>query len=100
MLQPNAETAYLDARAADVEAVQAHIADLAHMFGRLNAVVAEQGELVERLEDSTEAALRNVEAGQSQLQRYWQRVSDNRILLVRAVGVLVGAALLFGVAGL
>lgn len=94
-LPASAEQAYVDDRAADVESIHRHINDLAGMFGRLAHVVAEQGEQVERLEDSTALAVRHVEEGQSQLVRYFERVSDNRALLLRVAGVLVFFLILF-----
>jgi hypothetical protein len=93
------EAAFLNARAQDVQQIERHIHDLSSLFSRLAHVVAEQGALVERIEDETESALQNMEAGQAQLGRYWERVSSNRGLALRVASMLVGAAILFSVFG-
>jgi t-SNARE complex subunit (syntaxin) len=91
------EGAYLEARASDVAQVERHIHELAGLFGRLATVVAEQGALVERIEDDTDTSLRDVEAGHAQLVRYMARVSSNRLLAAKIFGVLVAFIVLFAV---
>ena len=62
-------------------------------------MVAEQGALVERLEDNTESAMASMEAGQAQLARYWEKVSSNRGLVLRVASVLVATAVGFAIFG-
>ena len=89
------EAALVESRAADVAAIERHIGEISAMFTRLANVVAEQGGMVERIEDDLEAAHASVDAGQAQLTRYWQRVSSNRALALRLGAVTVGAVVLF-----
>lgn len=93
------EAALVDARAADVAAIEQHINDLSTMFTRLASVVAEQGGLVERIEDNLESAHTNVEAGRTQLARHWERLSTNRALALRLGVVAVASVILFAVFG-
>lgn len=93
------ESSFMEARAADVQALERHISDLGSLFSRLATVVSEQGALVERIEDNTEDALANMEAGQAQLARYWERVSSNRGLVLRVASMLVLSAVLFALFG-
>jgi syntaxin 5 len=94
-LQPDAEAAYLDARAADVQALERHIADLGGMFARLATLVSEQGESVQRIEDSVSATLVNIDASAGVLQRAWERARDNGALAVRVSAILIFFVLLF-----
>jgi syntaxin 5 len=93
------ESALLETRAQDVQAIERHINDLSQLFSRLAVVVAEQASLVERIEDNTTDALSNMEAGQAQLARYWERVSSNRGLVLRVASTLVVSAVLFALFG-
>jgi syntaxin 5 len=93
------ESALLETRAHDVQAIERHINDLSQLFSRLAVVVAEQASLVERIEDNTTDALSNMEAGQAQLARYWERVSSNRGLVMRVASTLVVSAVLFALFG-
>ena len=93
------EAALLNARAQDMQQIERHINDLGQLFTRLATVVAEQGALVERIEDNTENALANMEAGHAQLQRYWERVSSNRGLALRVASTIIVTAVLFALFG-
>jgi len=94
-LQPDAEAAYLDARAADVQALERHIADLGGMFARLATLVSEQGESVQRIEDAVSGTLVNIDASAGVLQRAWERARDNGALAVRVSAILIFFVLLF-----
>jgi len=89
------EAAYLDARAADVQALERHIGDLSGLFGRLAVVVHEQGALVERIEDNVADSVRHVGAAQTELQRAWERARSNGGLALRITAVLLLFIFLF-----
>ena len=90
---------YLDARAKDVLSVERQIGELSGLFSRLAGVVAEQGAMVERIEDNVAISLDNLEAGTTQLQTWRERVYDNSALGFRIFGTLLTAAVVFAVFG-
>ena len=94
-LMPDAEHAYLDSRADDVQALERHIGDLGQLFSRLASVVSEQGEMVARIEDNVSSALVNIEASQNLLQRAWDRARNNGSLAVKITGIVLFFILLF-----
>lgn len=94
-LLPDAENAYLDTRASDVQALERHIGDLGQLFSRLATVVSEQGELVGRIEDNVSSALVNMEASANVLQRAWDRARNNGSLAIKITGILLFFILLF-----
>jgi syntaxin 5 len=87
--------AYLEQRANAVSDIESHISELGTIFSRLSALVAEQGQMVERIDDDVEAAHEHVQSGQQQLQRYWSGLSSNRALTAKMFGVLISTILIF-----
>jgi syntaxin 5 len=92
---PDQESAYLDSRASDVQALERHIGDLGQLFSRLATVVSEQGEMVARIEDNVSQALVNMEASTNVLQRAWDRARNNGSLAVKITGILLFFLMLF-----
>ena len=66
------------------------------MFQRFTAIVAEQGEMIERIDAHTEDALVNVEEGHSQIKTYQKSIQANRGLILKAFAVLFFFIVLFG----
>ena len=93
----DAEAAYLEARAGDVQALEAHIADLGSLFGRLAGLVAQQGEAVARIEDNAGSAAASVDAATLQLRRASLRADAgaNGVVAMRVTVVVVVALVLF-----
>ena len=58
-----------------------------------------QGSLVERIDDHASDSLANMEAGQAQLARAWERVSSNRALVLKGAAVVIGTAVMFALFG-
>lgn len=52
---------------------------------------------MDRIDADLESATEDFERGHSQLQRYWDRVSSNRMLALRILGVLVCFAIFYSV---
>jgi hypothetical protein len=96
-LSRDPELQYLNSRAQDVAGLESTIAELGTLFSRLASVVVEQGAQVERIDSDLEAANRDLEAGQAQLQKSWQSASSNSGLALRVMGVLVSFAVFYGV---
>ena len=67
------------------------------MFTRMAALVAEQGDVLARIDADTELAAENVEAGRAELGKFYTSVKANRGFILRLFGVLVLVILLFGI---
>ncbi len=96
-LSRDPELQFLSARAADVSGLEATIAELGGLFGRLASVVAEQGAGLERIDQDLEAAAGDLDRGHAQLQRAWASAASGRNLALRVVGVLVVFAIFYSV---
>jgi syntaxin 5 len=72
-----------------VTEIEAHIAELGQVFGRLGELVADHQELTERLHENTVTTVENVEAAHSRLLRTMQQLSSGRALALKlgAVGL-------------
>jgi syntaxin 5 len=51
--------------------------------------VSEQGEQITRIDDNVTDVVDNVNAAQSELLKYWNRVQGNRWLVAKLFGVLM-----------
>jgi hypothetical protein len=96
-LSRDPELAYLTSRAQDVAGLESTIAELGTLFGRLASLVAEQGSVVERIDNDLEAASVDLQRGTEQLQRKWASVSSSSGLALRVLGVLAAFALFYGI---
>lgn len=92
---PHSEAAVLAARASDVAVLERQIGELSGLFSRLASMIAEQGNLVDRLEDDSEAALSRLEAGTAQLERYRARVTNNKTLALKVASILIAFLIFF-----
>jgi len=72
------------------------LAELGGMFQRFTAVVAEQGETIERIDANTEEASLNVEEGHAQILKYRKTMEANRGLIIKSFLVLFFFIVLFG----
>lgn len=81
-------------RAQEMRKVESTIVELGTMFSRMTTLVAEQGEVIERIDADTVEALDNVNEAQSQLEQYFASVSANRGFILRLLGVAAFVAVL------
>ena len=83
-------------RAQEMRKVESTIVELGTMFSRMTSLVAEQGDVIERIDADTIEVLDNVREAQSQLEQYFASISSNRGLILRllAVAAFVAALLL------
>eukprot|EP00667_Euglena_gracilis_P011731 EG_transcript_12005 len=95
-MQRDGGQAYFQARNDAVRQIEATISELSGMFQEFARIVAEQDELIMRIDDDVETALVNVERGQNELIRYLNRISGNRNLILKIFGVLFFFILFFG----
>ncbi|GJQ14350.1 hypothetical protein GpartN1_g6141.t1 [Galdieria partita] len=80
---------YRRERAAAAQQVESTIVELGQIFQQLATMVSEQGELVERIDSNVQDTLFQVEQGQSQLLRYYHRISSNRWLIVKVFAIML-----------
>ncbi|KAK5999014.1 Integral membrane protein sed5 [Cladobotryum mycophilum] len=80
---------YIQQRGEAIEAIERTINELGGIFGQLATMVAEQSEMIERIDANTEDIVDNVEGAQRELLKYWSRVSSNRWLIAKMFGVLM-----------
>ena len=70
--------------------VEKEIGKLGEVFSRFAGLVAQQAEVVERLDDDVEASRNDVDSGHSELTRAHERIRGNRALYLKIFGI-VGA---------
>ena len=80
----------------ELTAMRSTLAELGGMFQRFTSIVAEQGELIERIDANTEEASVNVEEGHSQILKYRKSIEGNRGFIIKAFAVLCFFIILFG----
>lgn len=83
------QDAYLTSRTEALHQVESTIVELGSIFQQLAHMVAEQGEAAVRIDENVEDTLANVDAGQTQLLKYLNTISSNRLLLVKVLGVVL-----------
>jgi syntaxin 5 len=83
------------ARASDARAVEGAIVELGTMFTKMSAIVAEQGDVLERIDADLVEASANVEAAQSELGKLYESVKGNRGFILKLFGVLAFVIVLF-----
>lgn len=86
---------YYQDRAAAVENLEGAIEDVAEMFAEFAVVLEQQREMVLRIDENVDAALVDVELGQSELVKYYKSISSNRGLMFKIFLVLAVFAVFF-----
>lgn len=89
MEEAHAPNTYIQERGHAIEAIERTINELGGIFGQLAGMVAEQGEMLQRIDANTEDVVDNVEGAQRELLKYWNRVQGNRWLVAKMFGVLM-----------
>jgi syntaxin 5 len=89
------EQAYLEARAQAIEDVESHIVELGSIFNRLANMIAEQRELVERIEDNVDDAHERVTHTRDYLLSVYSRLSSNGPLMLKSFFVLISFIVFF-----
>ena len=84
-------------RAADARSVETTIVELGGMFTRMASLVAEQGDVLARIDADTALAADNVEAGRAELGKFYASVKANRGFILRLFAVLAFVIVLFGI---
>ena len=94
-LVPTSSAAYLQGRVEAVENIESTISELGGIFTQLATMVAEQGELVLRIDHDVDDTLHHVSEGQNQLMQYMNSIASNRGLYVKIFLELIVFFLLF-----
>lgn len=78
-----------------VQRVQGHVAELAKMFTQTAMLVHEQQDMIARVDDDLERAHTNLDSAQTELIKYWRRVSSNRSLIYKVFGIIIAFVVFF-----
>ncbi|ORM41919.1 Integral membrane protein sed5 [Babesia sp. Xinjiang] len=84
-----------DAKAEALANVQRAIGELTQIFQRMTTLVTQQDEMIQRIDADTEDSLDNVISAQSELSRYYKRISSNRTLLLKIFCILVAFVIFY-----
>ena len=88
-VQRNGDLGYLESRANAMQNIESTIVDLGGIFQQLAHIIKEQEEVMLHIEDNVDNAALNIEGGHSEILKYFQKVSENRWLMVKVFGVLI-----------
>ncbi|KAK9236383.1 t-SNARE [Lipomyces kononenkoae] len=89
MLLEEQQDMYISERNTAIEAIESTIHELGGIFAQLATMVAEQREVVQRIDADTEDIAVNISSAQRELLQYFARMSSNRWLMVRVFGILI-----------
>jgi len=95
VLQQRQGAAYQQARVEGVEQVQRVLAELSTMFQRVASLVSRQDEMVMRIDANVSDSLHNLKEGQAHLLKYLHRISSNRALILKILGIIMAFAVFF-----
>eukprot|EP01063_Lacrimia_lanifica_P035171 TRINITY_DN6637_c0_g1_i3.p2 TRINITY_DN6637_c0_g1~~TRINITY_DN6637_c0_g1_i3.p2 ORF type:complete len:286 (+),score=129.66 TRINITY_DN6637_c0_g1_i3:161-1018(+) len=88
--------AYYKSRQEGVKMLEEIIGQLGDLFQDFNRIVAEQEEMVMRIDQNTEQAVDDVRKGQEHLLDYLHNISSNRGLIMKIFGVIFVFVVVFG----
>mmetsp|Transcript_28416 Transcript_28416/g.47749 ORF Transcript_28416/g.47749 Transcript_28416/m.47749 type:complete len:168 (+) Transcript_28416:1-504(+) len=95
LLDPVAESQYFDQREKAVTEVEKTIGELGNLFNRLATMIAEQQELVERVDEDIEEAVANSNKAQDVLMKAYEKVSGNRAMYMKLFAIFGVFAIFF-----
>lgn len=94
-LVQSTDTSYLDARSAAVQGIERSIHEIGSIFQQLTQMIAEQGDLVQRIDANIDDVHFNIGRGHAELLKYYNYVSSNRWLLLKMFVVLMVFMVIF-----
>jgi len=86
---------YTSSRATAVENIERTIVELGGIFQQLASLVAEQGDMIQRIDENIDNSAEYVERGHGQLLKVLYNVSSSRMLIVKLFLVLIVFAVIF-----
>jgi len=88
-------TEYLESRSQAIDSIESTIAELGQIYQHFAQILAGQRETVQRIDDNIADVEMNVEGAQNQLMKYYNNISNNRWLLLKALGIVLIFFLIF-----
>lgn len=85
----------LNERASLVQGVEQQTTAILKMFTDLSQIIADSNYSIVRIDDNTLEALNNMKAGQSQMEKYAEKVKNNKWFILKIFAVLFVFALIF-----
>lgn len=89
------QDSYMSSRAEALHNVESTIVELGSIFQQLAHMVAEQGEMAQRIDENLEETMTNVDSAKAQLLKYFNSISNNRWLFLKVFSVLTVFLILF-----
>ncbi|KAK9454809.1 t-SNARE [Dipodascopsis uninucleata] len=89
LLLEEQQDSYINERNTAIEAIESTIHELGGIFSQLATMVAEQREVVQRIDADTEDIAMNMSGAQRELLKYFATVSSNRWLMVKVFGIII-----------
>lgn len=89
------QNSYIDFRSSAIQSIESTIHELGSIFSQLAQIVAEQRETVQRISTNSDDITVNLSSAQQELLKYYQRISNNRWLMLKIFGILISFFLLF-----
>lgn len=87
---------YYQQRMEAVRQIESSVAQVGELFSDFSRLVQEQSDIVVRIDNDVDDAVRHVNAGSNELMRYLTSVSSNRGLIVKLFAILFFFLLFFG----
>jgi len=88
-------TEYLESRSQAIDSIESTIAELGQIYQHFAQILAGQRETVQRIDDNIADVEMNVEGAQNQLMKYYNNISSNRWLIIKALGIVLIFFLIF-----
>lgn len=86
---------YHQSRAEAVETIESTINELGSMYTRLTSLIQMQDETILRIDANIDDTLHHVEAGHSELLKYFDNISSNRMLILKVFAILIAFIVFF-----
>ncbi|KAI8617327.1 t-SNARE [Chytriomyces sp. MP71] len=86
---------YIDSRGQAIDTIESTIAELGQIYSQFTQILAQQREMVQRIDMNVMDTEVNVTNAHSELARYLERLQGNRWLMIQVFGILVVFFMLF-----
>jgi len=94
-LQIQNQQDYTQSRLEAVQSIESTIVELEGIFQQLAIMVSEQGEMIERIDANIDQTTTNMNLAQTELLKYWAKLSNSRRLTMKIFLVLIVFVIVF-----
>jgi len=94
-LQIQNQQDYTQSRLEAVQSIESTIVELEGIFQQLAIMVSEQGEVIERIDANIDQTTTNMNLAQTELLKYWAKLSNSRRLTMKIFLVLIVFVIVF-----